>query len=109
MSWKWTKRVTEIGLSLMSEDARRDRIDQIMVEGTMDGKKLAMLIDECKTAVSILLASADDGTIAATASTVNGMLDREEMEEMINAVNGKTAVATTDPDELVSWLMELMG
>ena len=85
----WTKRVTEIGLALMTEEARKERIDALIKDGVIDGAAIAALIDECKAAVGLLT-------------------DQEEIREALKKIDGKRVVAASDPDAIAQWILSLM-
>ena len=96
-SLTWIKRITGIGLSLMSPDAQKERISRVFnSNGEISGPALAELIDECKTSAALFLSkhsgiAEDEGTIT----------------EILEKTDGKQIVANMDREEDVQWLLEL--
>ena len=94
----WTKKVTETGLALMMEEAKRERLNIICRGNTIDREALAFLIDECAYAVGQLLEEHKD---------ILGPEESEKIIENLGNISGSKAVAGSDPDELMEWMMEL--
>ena len=83
----WTRRVTEIGLSLMRD--WKERVNVIYHGTVLEGSLLAELIDECRE-------------MAADIAR-----DEPEILEMLARIDGKRFVADSDPASLVAWMEEL--
>lgn len=86
----WTTQVTEIGLSMMTEKKRRERIEGLMNGSTLNCSALAALIDECVTLVAAL-----------------GRIKGDKISSQVSRINGEDAVASSDPDALVEWIFFL--
>ena len=99
-TFTWAKRVTEIGLAMMSEEARSDRISLIARNSAIDGSAVASLIDECAAAAGVFLDSNQEKITPSEA---------EVIREQLKTINGTSAVANVDPDELVSWVTEMQS
>ena len=98
-SLTWIKRITGIGLSLMSPDAQKERISRVFnSNGEISGPALAELIDECKTSASLFLSKH---------SGIHGTEDEGTITEMLEKTDGKQIVANMDRKEDVQWLLEL--
>ena len=83
---------------MLTEEARRERIVALMDGHTIDGSRVASLIDECAAAAAIYL------------EQNKSMLPAEEAELIrthLKRINGKTTVAAMDPDDLIAWIMGL--
>ena len=94
----WTKRVTEIGLGLMSEEARKERLNIICGGNTIRTAALAFLSDECADAVGLVLEEHPD---------VLGQEESEKIIENLGRISGSEAVASCFPDELSDWVLEV--
>lgn len=92
----WIKRTTEMGLALMTEEARKEKISKLMDGSTISGSALAALIDECAAAVGLM---AEDGNLSEEQKT--------KIEDTLAGINGKEAVSATDADEIAEWVLEL--
>ena len=90
---KDAKYITELGLSIMTEEARRERIEAIIVDDHTDA--LAELIDECKMSIGLLLDGVAEG------------LDKGRVQEMLLSIDGKKAVADMSETEIADWIGEL--
>ena len=95
-SLTWVKRITGIGLSFMSPDAQKERMNRVFENGKINGPALAQLIDECKASAGAFL---ETGSIS------------EEQKNMITDVlrqtDGKQIVANMADDTDATWLLEL--
>lgn len=85
----WTKKVTELGLGMMTKEARKERLDQIFDGVMFDGPAFADLIDECRATVGVFASESTDG---------------ELMLEMLKGMDGKAFVASSDPEDLLRWV-----
>ena len=98
-SLTWIKRITGIGLSLMSPDAQKERISRVFnSNGEISGPALAELIDECKTSAALFLSKH---------SGILGAEDEGTITEILEKTDGKQIVANMDGEEDVQWLLEL--
>lgn len=97
------EKILGLGLSLMTEDARKERMERVVrsVEGktaTIDSQAFAELIDECRDALRLLV---EEGNATS--------LSQEQLNEvnsMLASIDGKKAVASMDPEALVELVME---
>lgn len=94
----WTKRITEIGLLMLTEEERRKRIAALMDGHTIDGSKVANLINESAAAAALYLEQ-KRGKLSA--------VDAELIKSQLRHIDGKAAVAAMDPDALASWILDL--
>ena len=94
----WTKRITEIGLLMLTEEARRERIAALMDGHNIDGSKVASLIDECAAAAGLYLEQ-NQGKVSAE--------DAELIKSHLKHINGKSAVAAMESNELAAWVLDL--
>lgn len=103
------EKILGLGLSLMTEDARKNRMERVVrsvdmkstssnTVTTIDGQALAALIDECRDALRLLV---EEGN-----ATVVSQEQLDEVKSMIESIDGKKAVASMDPDALVELVME---
>ena len=90
---KDAKYITELGLSMMTEEARRERIEAVYADDHTDA--LAELIDECKMSIGLLFDGAAEG------------LDKERVQEMLLSIDGKKAVADMSETEIADWIGKL--
>lgn len=93
-SLTWIKRITGIGLSLMTPEAQRERMDSVFEGDTINGPALAQLIDECKTATGVFLEE-------------HGSPDAGIIREVLARTDGKQIVANIGSEEDIAWLLEL--
>ena len=97
-SLTWVKRITGIGLSFMSPDAQKERMNRVFDGDKINGPALAQLIDECKTSAALFL------------SEHNGILGEEDAQtirEILNMIDGKRIVANMAEETDIAWLLEL--
>ena len=94
----WTKKVTEIGPSMMTEEARRKRLTVILKGNTIDCEALAFLIDECADAAGLLLEEHGD---------MLGAGESENIIKSLGKISGSKAVVSSDPDELIEWVLKM--
>lgn len=91
------EKILGLGLSLMTEDTRRKRMERVVAATetmtTIDGQAFAALIDECRDALRLLVEEGD--TTAVSQEQLN------EVKAMLSAIDGKKAVACMEPDALV--------
>ena len=95
-SLTWIKRITWLGLSLMTPDTQRERMDAIFSteESTINCPALASLLDECK--------------VAAEAFLSNQTGDQTDMiRDLLAQTDGKQIVANIGSEEDIAWLLEL--
>ena len=97
-SLKWIKRITGIGLSFMSPDAQKERMDSVFEDGEINGPALAALIDECKTAAGAFLEKYT-GILSGAQETT--------LREILKQTDGKQTVANMAACEDAAWLLEL--
>ena len=95
-SLTWIKRITGIGLSLMTPEAQQERVVRVFDDQTINGPALAALIDECKTAAALFL-NAHGGRNA----------DANTIREVLVQMDGKEIVANMAGEEDIAWLLEL--
>ena len=98
MSTTWTRRMTEIGLTLMTPKARRERVASLLNDGHIDCERVAALIDECVSAAKLYVDKNEDKGTAA---------DVELIKSYLSKTVGKDAVAEFDDNELAEWVMDL--
>ena len=98
ISLTWVKRVTGIGLSLMSPEAQKERMARVFKNDEINGPALAQLIDECKTSTALFL-SEHKGILGAA--------DAHTIHEMLDGVDGKQIVANMVEETDIAWLLEL--
>jgi hypothetical protein len=98
ISLTWVKRVTGIGLSLMSPEAQKERMARVFKNDEINGPALAQLIDECKTSAALFLSEHKGILSAADAHTIC---------EMLNMIDGKQIVANMAEETDAAWLLEL--
>lgn len=95
-SLTWVKQITGIGLSFMSPDVQKERMNHVFDGEIINGPALAQLIDECKASAGAFL---ETGSIS------------EEQKNMITDVlrqtDGKQIVANMADDTDAAWLLEL--
>ena len=89
------QQVTEIGLSLMTEEARKEKLDAIYDGNTVDCKKLADLIDECTAIVGVFI------------DQHQNRLEAEMIRERLKEVNGAEDIKNTDAKDLAEWILPL--
>ena len=94
----WIRRTTEMGLALMTAEARKAKVKGLMDGSTINGAALASLIDECVVALM-----AEDGKIHLPEE------QRTKIEETLAGINGKEVVASSSADEITEWVLELEG
>ena len=101
MRTKWIKRMTWMGLSLMSKEAQQERMSRVFVSGNeISGPALAELIDECKAAAgAFLLKQKDSGSISTE--------QKSTIRKMLELTDGKNEVAAIGLTEEIDWLIEL--
>jgi len=101
-SLTWIKRITGIGLCLMSPEAQKERMDAIV--SVEDGKKkingpaLAALIDECKASAAAFL-NVHSGSVSEEQKGV--------IRKMLAGIDGKQIAANMCDDTDAAWLLEL--
>ena len=99
-TFTWAKRITEIGLSFMEEDERKEKVSALLT--TADGKTIlnskavSELIDLCASKAGEYL---DKHKISTT--------DADLIREQLGNIDGATVVAQTNPNELAEWLIDL--
>ena len=94
----WIRRTTEMGLALMTAEARKAKVKGLMDGSTINGAALAGLIDECAVAIALMT---EDGKIHLPEE------QRTKIEETIAGINGKVVVASSSADEIAEWVLEL--
>lgn len=99
VSFTWVKRVTEIGLTLMTTKARKERMSAIFNGSTIDGLTLTALINECVATAGVFVEKNDSKVSSSDAELIQTLLGKIDAEKMIRSV---------DPDELVEWVKDLM-
>ena len=92
------KILTKLGLSIMTPEAREERLDRVLKNNVIDAAALAELIDECREACSIL-----------TEVKVERITEQQKIQIrwMLSRISGKEAVAQMSVDELTEWVLEL--
>ena len=99
-SFTWVKRVTEIGLTLMTPRAAKERMEGILNDDTIDTPKLIALINECVAVSEIYVEKHDDRVKASDAELIQSLLGRTDAERVLQGVN---------PDELAAWVKDLVA
>ena len=97
-SLTWIKRIMGIGLSFMTPDTQKERMDRVFKDGGIKGAELARLIDECKNAAGIYL------------KDHSGFLDADEenlFADILKQTDGKQIVANMADEADAAWLLEL--
>ena len=97
-SLTWIKRIMGIGLSFMTPDTQKERMDRVFKDGGIKGAELARLIDECKNAAGIFL------------KDHSGFLGAEEENmfmDILKQTDGKQIVANMADEADAAWLLEL--
>lgn len=95
-SLTWIKRITGIGLSFMSPDVQKERMNRVFDGEKINGPALAQLIDECKNAAGAFL---ETGSI--------GEEQKNMITEVLKKTDGKQIVANMADDTDAAWLLEL--
>jgi len=103
-SLTWIKRITGIGLCLMSPEAQKERMNAIFStehgKTKINGPSLAALIDECKTAAGMFLEKH---------SGILGISDTLTIHDILSQTDGKQIVENMADEEDSTWLLELRG
>ena len=99
-SFTWVKRVTEIGLTLMTPKAAKERMEGILDGDTINTPKLIALINECVAVSGIYVEKHDDRIKASDAELIQSLLGRTDAERVLQGVN---------PDELAAWVKDLVA
>ena len=97
-SFTWIKRVTEIGLTLMTPKAAKERVAAIYDGSTINAAALTDLITECAESAGVFVEK-NDGRIAKA--------DAELITSLLGKIDAKEAVASADPDELAAWVEDI--
>ena len=95
-SLTWVKRITGIGLSFMSPDAQKERMNRVFDGDKINGPALAQLIDECKASAGAFL---ETGSISEE--------QKNMIIEVLKKTDGKQIVANMADDTDAAWLLEL--
>ena len=98
------KRILALGLSTMSVDARKERMENVMEGNVVKGSVLAALFDECRYALTLFV---DHYKHNDNNNHKHKVENFDEIMTMLNSVDGKTAVASLEADELVDMVLEL--
>ena len=97
-SLTWIKRIMGIGLSFMTPDTQKERMDRVFKDDGIKGAELARLIDECKSAAGIFLKD-HSGFLGA---------DEENLfVDILKQTDGKQIVANMAYEADAAWLLEL--
>ena len=98
VSFTWIKRVTEIGLTLMTPKAAKEQTASIMDGDTINTPKLIDLITKCAETAGTFVEK-NDGRISRA--------DAKLIQSLLGKIDAKDAVASADPDELAAWVKDL--
>ena len=96
ISLTWVKRITGIGLSFMSPDAQKERMNRVFDGDKINGPALAQLIDECKASAGAFL---ETGSISEE--------QKNMITEILTKTDGKQIVANMAEETDAAWLLEL--
>ena len=105
------EKILGLGLSLMTEEARKERIERVVAPTntkttTIDGQALAALIDECRDALRLLV---EEGNVTAVSKEQLDAVNSEKLNEvksLLASIDGKKTVASMNPDALVELVVE---
>ena len=99
-TFTWAKRITEIGLSFMEEDERKEKVSALLTTADgktiLNGKAVSELIDLCVSKAREYL---DKNQISTT--------DADLIREQLSKIHGAEVVAQITPDELAEWVIDL--
>ena len=90
------KRILALGLSNMTVEARKEQMENVIEGNAIKGSVLAALFDECRYALTLVVDHYK-----------RKVENFDEIMTMLNSVDGKTAVASLEADELVDMVLEL--
>lgn len=93
---KQIERILTLGMAMLTPEVRKERIERVIEGRKVNGSVLASLIDECKVGLSLF--------VDKYKQKVENII---EIQTMLEEIDGKTAVASADPDELVEVILEL--
>ena len=97
-SFTWVKRITEIGLTLMTPQAAKEKLDAVMEGSIIHVDRLTDLIDECATAAAVFVEK-NDTRVSTT--------DAELITSLLGKIDGKDVVNNINPEELADWVKDL--
>lgn len=100
VSFTWVKRVTEIGLTLMTPKAEKERVNSLIDGDTINAAALTDLITECAESGAVFVEK-NDGRISTS--------DAELIKSLLGKIDAKDAVASADPDELAAWVRDMVS
>ena len=90
------KEVLDLGLTMLSTEAREERLGSLRDGNVIDGAALAALIDESKAMLTALLESNE-----------NKVPNPEEMKALLVSLDGKQVVADMEPEEIADLVSDL--
>lgn len=93
---KQIERILTLGMAMLTPEVRKERMESVIDGRVINGSVLASLIDECKVGLSLFVDKYGQKVKNVT-----------EIKTMLVEIDGKTAVASADPDELVEVVLEL--
>lgn len=93
---KHIERILTLGMAMFTPEVRKERMERVIEGEVINGSALASLIDECKVGLSLFVDRYGQKVKNVT-----------EIKTMLEEIDGKTAVASADPDELVEVILEL--
>lgn len=109
VSLAFIEKILGLGLSLMTEEARNERLERVVAGGegktTIDGQALAALIDKCRDALRLLV----EGNVTAVSKEQLDAVNSEKLNEvksLLTSIDGKKVVASMEPDALVELVVE---
>ena len=110
VSLAFIEKILGLGLSLMTEEARNERLERVVAGGegktTIDGQAFAALIDECRDALRLLV---EEGNVTAVSKEQLDAVNSEKLNEvksLLTSIDGKKVVASMEPDALVELVVE---
>ena len=102
VTFKWAKQITEIGLSSMEEDERKEKVRALVT--TVDGKTIlnskpvSELVDLC--------ASKAGGFLEEHSDKIS-ISDADLIREQLGKIHGTDVVTHANPYMLAEWIMDL--
>ena len=81
---------------MMTVEARKERMENVMEGNVVKGSVLVALFDECRKILTLFVDHYK-----------HKVENFDEIMTMLNSVDGKTAVASLEADELVDMVLEL--
>lgn len=93
---KHIERILTLGMAMLTPEVRKARMGSVIEGRLINGSALASLIDECKVGLSLFVDKYGQKVKNVT-----------EIKTMLEEIDGKTAVASADPEELVEVILKL--